>query len=331
MDIRFRGIEWRDAHMLLLVALITCCKALPPHCDLSVDKSLAHMTIHPPFQTGQQVTFEFTVTNHGTATCFGPTFVTETFYPGATYVSGGGSGWTCNLTNAGPPGTVDCSYPTLIGSGQTTNFFMTFTVTGPPPDSISDCAEVTNPNDPNDVNDKDCHKEQVIVPCTDVVQDLSTGLTPWVVSRPATPATFAPATLMPQADILGAGLPWCFAAEWIQPANTSTPTPEPGATFTYRRVFTLPAPLSQFATITISGHYNADNRVDDFVLNGNSMGISCFPNCLICPQQFFSITSMNYFAPNNNQLDVKVWNYLTAGDPTVTGLALHAVLEARCK
>jgi uncharacterized repeat protein (TIGR01451 family) len=137
----------------------------PGKCDLAITKSLAHMMIHPPFQTGQQLTFEILVTNHGTGPCGAPTSVTDTFSAGLTYVSGGGSGWTC-----GPPigSSVPCNNPPLsLAPSQTSNFFLTFTVTGPPPSMIGDCAIVTNKNDTNVGNNRACLEAPVIppVPC----------------------------------------------------------------------------------------------------------------------------------------------------------------------
>ncbi len=130
-------------------------------CDLAITKSLAHMMIHPPFQTGQQVTFEFFVTNHGTVTCVAPISVTDTFSAGLTYVSGGGSGWSCNsVLNQ-----IHCNNNSLsLGPSQTSNFLLTFTVSGPPPSMTADCAVVKNTNDTTPGNNTACVDGILIVP-----------------------------------------------------------------------------------------------------------------------------------------------------------------------
>src|ERR1051325_8638210 len=152
--------------------------AAQPHpskkaCDLMITKSLAHMSIHAPFQTGQQVTFEFIVTNLGSTTCTAPTSVLESFSPGATYVSGGGgSGWNCL---AGSPGSVTCNNSAPIAPAGISNFFISFKVTGPPPSEITDCATLTNHQDSNVGKNQACAKEPIRSPCKDATEDLSTG------------------------------------------------------------------------------------------------------------------------------------------------------------
>jgi len=123
-------------------------------CDLAIGKSLAHGII-PPLQPGQQVTFEIVVTNVGTGPCDPLIPVTETF-TGMTYQSGGQimGPWTC------PPGPsttpVTCNYSGTLQPGQSSNFFVTFTVDAKPGDAVENCAEVKHPNDTNPANNKSC-------------------------------------------------------------------------------------------------------------------------------------------------------------------------------
>jgi uncharacterized repeat protein (TIGR01451 family) len=297
------------------------------NCDLTIGKSLAHMAIHPPFQTGQQVTFEIVVTNKGTGDCRAPTYVTDTFSAGLGYVSGGASGW---VPSGGPTSPVTFTNNSLsLAPNQSSSFFVTYNVTGPPPDKITNCATVNNKNDTYPKNNTACLDEPLVSPCKDVTIDLSTGTgqSPWTVERPST-TIFGPAYSMTAANL---PFPWVSlaGANWIQPWGSSSPHLEAGGFYTYRWQFSL-GPPSQYSTISIDGQFAADNRVE-FFLNLQQTGISCTPNC------FASSNPLNISLPlpfqnGNNTLDAKVYNNPESGGlPTPTGLVVKATLRAICK
>jgi large repetitive protein len=135
-------------------------------CDLEISKSLAHGIV-PPLQPGQQVTFEIIVTNVGTGPCDPPIPVTDTF-TGMTYQSGGQimGPWTCPPGSSATP--VTCNYSgtsaTPLQPGQSSNFFVSFTVTAKPGEAVENCAEVKHPNDTNPNNNKACIKGPVAEP-----------------------------------------------------------------------------------------------------------------------------------------------------------------------
>jgi uncharacterized repeat protein (TIGR01451 family) len=135
-------------------------------CDLEISKSLAHGIV-PPLQPGQQVTFEIIVTNVGTGPCDPPIPVTDTF-TGMTYQSGGQimGPWTCPPGSSATP--VTCNYSgtsaTPLQPGQSSNFFVNFTVTAKPGEAVENCAEVKHPNDTNPNNNKACIKVPVAEP-----------------------------------------------------------------------------------------------------------------------------------------------------------------------
>jgi uncharacterized repeat protein (TIGR01451 family) len=135
-------------------------------CDLEISKSLAHGIV-PPLQPGQQVTFEIIVTNVGTGPCDPPIPVTDTF-TGMTYQSGGQimGPWTCPPGSSATP--VTCNYSgtsaTPLQPGQSSNFFVNFTVTAKPGEAVENCAEVKHPKDTNPNNNKACIKVPVAEP-----------------------------------------------------------------------------------------------------------------------------------------------------------------------
>jgi uncharacterized repeat protein (TIGR01451 family) len=135
-------------------------------CDLEISKSLAHGIV-PPLQPGQQVTFEIIVTNVGTGPCDPPIPVTDTF-TGMTYQSGGQimGPWTCPPGSSATP--VTCNYSGTsakpLQPGQSSNFFVNFTVTAKPGEAVENCAEVKHPKDTNPNNNKACIKVPVAEP-----------------------------------------------------------------------------------------------------------------------------------------------------------------------
>lgn len=113
-------------------------------CDLAIKK-----TAKPsPLVSGQPATVTITVTNVGTAPCPGPTTVTETVPAGLTLVSASGPGWLC-IGNV-------CTYLSPIPVNGSVSVTYTFNVTAPPGTAIQNCASVSNQNDPNVANNRDC-------------------------------------------------------------------------------------------------------------------------------------------------------------------------------
>lgn len=284
-------------------------------CDLEVKKSLAHMIQHPPFQTGQQVSFEIYVTNRGNGVCSAPVSVIENFSGGLSYVSGGTAGWGCPSAPQNSP--VTCTYNQPIAPNQTSMFLVAFDVTGPPPNQAGNCASVGNSNDTNFSNNRACIEVPIEAkPCKDVTINLSTGQnTNWSVS----PGTVGILTYPVVSWITGGG------ASWIQPANFPTPQTFNGTSYQYSVPFTLP-PISQFSSISLSGQYAADNSATVKLNNGPTLpGNFCSgPNCF-SSWHSFAITSG--FVNNQNTLDVTVGNQ----SGSWTGLIVNATLSATCK
>jgi uncharacterized repeat protein (TIGR01451 family) len=126
----------------------------PPKCDLAIKKEVKPS----PLVSGQPATVTITVTNVGNAPCPGPTTVTETVPPGLTLVSASGPGWSC----IGPI----CTYPLPIPVNGSVSVTYTFNVTAPPGTAITNCATVSNPNDPlnpsNPGNNQSCVTTPVV-------------------------------------------------------------------------------------------------------------------------------------------------------------------------
>jgi hypothetical protein len=159
-------------------------------------------------------------------------------------------------------------------------------------------------------------------PCTDVTINLSTGQNPnWTVS---------PGTVGVTSPFSGYWVAPAGGASWIQPANSPTPKLFYPGNYQYRVPFTLPAPLSQYSSITITGQYAADNRVE-FFLNGLTTGVLCTGTT--CFQSWHQLSITSGFATNNtlNTLDAKVYNNpASVGTITETGLIVNAMLRAIC-
>jgi uncharacterized repeat protein (TIGR01451 family) len=122
-------------------------------CDLAIKKEVRPR----PLVSGQPATVIITVTNVGNAPCPGPTTVTETVPPGLTLVSASGPGWTC-------VGNV-CTYPLPIPAGGSVSVTYTFNVTAPPGTVIENCATLSNQNDQNAANNRDCVQTDVVGQC----------------------------------------------------------------------------------------------------------------------------------------------------------------------
>ena len=117
-------------------------------CDLAIRKD-----VRPnPVPSGGQVTVTLTVSNVGTAPCAGPTTLTETIPTGLSLVSVSGTGWTCLAIL----GNVICTYPGTIPAGGSTSITLVFTVNARPGTRIENCATLSNANDTNPANNRDC-------------------------------------------------------------------------------------------------------------------------------------------------------------------------------
>jgi uncharacterized repeat protein (TIGR01451 family) len=305
------------------------CVPIQVTCDREIKK-----TVTPnPVQSGQTVTITLTVTNVGTAACpvvpginvADPQPLGLTFQPP---VSVNRPGWSCGIS--GPwPGVVTCTAtsPLLPGPANAVTITFTAKVTAPPGSTIQNCAEVTNVGDANQTNNKSCVTIQV-EPCKDVTLNLSTGVANWTVSPGAAGVTTPVSTwVQPSGGV-----------RWIQPSTAGSPQTFPAGNYQYSVPFTLPGPLSQYATITLSGKYAADNSVQSVSLNGGPSLASCTgpiipawgPDCFSTWHSFPPITAG--FAAGNNHLDVMVGNNPTpGGGPTYTGLVVDATLRAVCK
>ncbi len=125
-------------------------------CDLAITKVPRPATV----STGQQVTYTITVTNVGTASCPGPTTVTETIPAGLAFNSASGMGWSFTPG----PGIIVCTYNSPIPPGGNAYVTIVFTVTAQPGTRIENCATVANANDVNATNNTACQTIQVIGP-----------------------------------------------------------------------------------------------------------------------------------------------------------------------
>ena len=240
-----------------------------------------------------------------------------------------------------PPG---CSYTAKLVWGQlpsfptTSNTLATGTIPPPGPLTLSGTAQPLSPSStygarievtkqcggltPSVCNGRTKFIETPKPPCKDVTINLSTGQNPnWTVS---------PGTVGVTSPFSGYWVAPAGGASWIQPANSPTPQLFYPGNYQYRVPFTLPAPLSQYSSITITGQYAADNRVE-FFLNGLTTGVLCTGTT--CFQSWHQLSITSGFATNNtlNTLDAKVYNNpASLGTITETGLIVNATLSAIC-
>ncbi|MCA1691860.1 MAG: DUF11 domain-containing protein [Actinobacteria bacterium] len=125
-------------------------------CDLRLEKTMAPTTL----VSGATALITVTVKNVGTGNCVGtstqPTVFTDGPVTGLTFngqPTSSRTSWFCGFFDAA---TVGCSNPTTIGPGNTTVFTIRVTVTEPAPGPVENCATISNPNDKNPANDRDC-------------------------------------------------------------------------------------------------------------------------------------------------------------------------------
>jgi uncharacterized repeat protein (TIGR01451 family) len=309
----------------------------PGKCDLAIRKSVSPN----PVPSGQPITVTLTLQNVGNAPCPGGpvgTVVQDLSTPGLTIPpqtvavnqSGGTAAWICTVANNG----VTCITASTLPPNYSATFTFTATVTAP--GSIPNCATVTNPNDTNLTNNQSCVTITATVPiigplCRDVTINLSTGVAPWTVS----PGTVGVITNL--GPLAGTWVAPTVPVRWIQPTNQATPQMLPGGFYQYNVPFTLPGPLTQYSTITLTGRYAADNTVHQFFVGPVQTapgGPLCQPANANCFSAWtpFSITAPTAFTAGPNILNVRVYNNPTGrGEPTYTGLAVEATLRAVCR
>jgi fimbrial isopeptide formation D2 family protein/uncharacterized repeat protein (TIGR01451 family) len=94
--------------------------------DIVTSADLALSKVHTgSFTAGDDGTYDFTVTNSdGPSNAAGPLTVTDTLPGGETFVSGGGSGWSCSVSS----GTVSCTTSAGLDVGDSTSFPMTVAI-----------------------------------------------------------------------------------------------------------------------------------------------------------------------------------------------------------
>jgi hypothetical protein len=121
-------------------------------CDLEITKTASPN----PVPSGGLLTVSLSVKNIGTGPCKGVTQVNDGPDPWLTGapVLAGGSGWNCSVATGT---TVSCTWdgPTgtqpipVLAQQQLPKITITGNVTAPPGSSVTNCATVDNPNDPN--------------------------------------------------------------------------------------------------------------------------------------------------------------------------------------
>jgi hypothetical protein len=154
--------------------------------------------------------------------------------------------------------------------------------------------------------------------CKDVMMNLSTGQNPnWTVSS-GTVGVTTPVSSWVQPS---------GGVRWIQPSTAGSPQDFPAGNYQYSVPFTL-GPLAQYATITISGKYAADNSVISVT---PPAGPLCSPPNNNCFSAWHPLNITSGFQAGNNTLVVTVYNNPFQGGPTKTGLVVDATLRAVCK
>jgi hypothetical protein len=303
-------------------------------CDLVIRKSVSPN----PVQSGQPITVTLTVINVG-GPCGPNTVVQDPATTGLSVPSQvvavsqlpSVATWGCAIYAGG---VVQCITASTLPPGYSATF--TFTATVTVPGSIPNCATVTNPNDTNLTNNQSCVTITATVPiigplCRDVTINLSTGVAPWAVS----PGTVGVITNL--GPLAGTWVAPTVPVRWIQPTNQATPQMLPGGFYQYNVPFTLPGPLTQYSTITLTGRYAADNTVHQFFVGPAQTapgGPLCTPTNANCFSAWtpFSITAPTAFTTGLNTLNVRVYNNPTGrGGPTYTGLVVEATLRAVCR
>lgn len=114
----------------------------------SADLALAKTAVGP-FVAGETGAFRLTVTNLGPSASGAPVVITDTLPAGTTFVSGGGSGWTCAASGA----TVTCSTATALAAGSSSTVTITVALADSLAGSVLNTAAVSGPGrDPAPAN-----------------------------------------------------------------------------------------------------------------------------------------------------------------------------------
>jgi uncharacterized repeat protein (TIGR01451 family) len=112
------------------------------------DLSLA-MSHSGTFNTGQRVSYDFTVRNGVTAArTTGPITLADTLPTGLTYVSGSGTGWSCGAVGQA----VTCTYPGLLQQNGRTDVSLSVAVGQAAIPGVTNSATVSTPGDTNTAN-----------------------------------------------------------------------------------------------------------------------------------------------------------------------------------
>lgn len=107
-----------------------------PSADLALVK-----TAVGSFVAGETGVFRLTVTNLGPSASGTPVVITDTLPAGTTFVSGGGSGWTCSASGA----TVTCSLGTALAAGASSAVTITVALADSLAGSVLNTAVVSGP------------------------------------------------------------------------------------------------------------------------------------------------------------------------------------------
>ncbi|MBW3668976.1 MAG: DUF11 domain-containing protein [Actinobacteria bacterium] len=107
-----------------------------PSADLALSK-----TAVGSFVAGETGAFGLTVTNLGPSASGTPVVITDTLPAGVTFVSGGGSGWTCSASGA----TVTCSTAAALAAGSSSAVTITVALADSLAGSVLNTAVVSGP------------------------------------------------------------------------------------------------------------------------------------------------------------------------------------------
>ncbi|MBI4786984.1 MAG: DUF11 domain-containing protein [Chloroflexi bacterium] len=118
--------------------------SLTPSADLAIGKTHAGN-----FTVGVNGTYTLTVTNLGPSTAAGTILVTDTLPSGLTFVSGTGTGWTCNAIGQ----TVSCSNPSNLAPSASSTITLVVGVAQGAAPGVTNSVVVSGPTaDPNPGN-----------------------------------------------------------------------------------------------------------------------------------------------------------------------------------
>lgn len=135
--------------------------------DLSITKQGTPATATP----GSNITYTLAVTNHGPLDA-ATVIVTDDIPAGTTFVSAGGSGWTCNSLPVGGTGTLSCSRPLLANSASASiTLVVKVATTCPAPASITNTANVSS-STPDELTDNNAATKVITVSAPNPVVEI---------------------------------------------------------------------------------------------------------------------------------------------------------------